>query len=119
MVVFKTKYYGFNGVHMKKIKRTLVSSVALIFLVSGCAAQKNWGASGGSKADGTVKLAYTYSMFEIPKVDDAEALKIATQRCKSWGYSSAIPFDFVNSQCQQMTTSGCSQTIVTKEFQCQ
>lgn len=102
-----------------KMKTTLVLSAAVLFLVSGCAAKKNWGASGGSKADGTVKLAYTYGMFEVPEVDDAEALQIATQRCKSWGYSKAVAFDFENSRCQKMSSSGCTQTIVTKEFQCQ
>lgn len=97
----------------------LIVAVAVAVALSGCASQKNWGASGGSKADGTVKLAYTHGMFERPEVSDSQAITIATKRCKSWGYKKAIAFDFVNEKCQQMTQSGCARTIVTKEFQCE
>jgi len=101
------------------MKAKLILAVAVVVALSGCASKKNWGASGGSKADGTVKLAYTYGMFEVPEVDDSQAITIATKRCKSWGYEKAIAFDFVNKECQQMTQSGCSRTLVTKEFQCE
>ena len=99
------------------MKKVLFLSVAVA--LSGCAAQKNWGAAGGSKADGTVKLAYTYGMFEVPKVDSAQAIEIATKRCQAWGYKKAVPFEFVNTKCQQMTQSGCSSTMVSQEYQCE
>jgi hypothetical protein len=94
--------------------------VLLVALLStGCAVQKNYGASGGSKSDGTVKMSYTYGAFQIPKVNEAGALKMATSRCNSWGYDSAQSFDFVDKRCQQYSADmGCIAWIVTKEFQC-
>ena len=99
--------------------RNIILTTAIIVLVSGCAAQKNWGSSGGSKADGTVKMAYTYGMFEVPKTNEQQATSLATARCKAWGYTSASPFDFVNKKCQSMTQNGCAQWLVTKEYQCE
>jgi hypothetical protein len=101
------------------MKKMLTMAVITAIALSGCASQKNWGASGGSKADGTVKLAYTYGMFEVPKVDNAQAQATAVKRCKAWGYETAVAFDFVDKRCQQMTQSGCSATIVTQEYQCE
>ena len=94
--------------------------VALIASLStGCAVQKHYGASGGSKSDGTVKMSYTYGAFEIPKVNEAQAIHSAVKRCKAWGYDSAEAFDFVERKCQQWSQDiGCSAWMVTKEFQC-
>lgn len=94
--------------------------VALVASLStGCAVQKQYGASGGSKADGTVKMSYTYGAFEIPEVNESQALESAAKRCKAWGYDSAEAFDFVESKCQQWSNDiGCVSRIVTKEFQC-
>ena len=58
-------------------------------------------------------------MFERPEVDSAQALQIATKRCQSWGYTAAIPFEFINTSCQQMTSSGCSVNMVQQEYQCE
>ena len=110
--------HGIRNIDMKT-KSILLVAVAVAVALTGCAAQKNWGASGGSKADGTVKLAYTYGMFEVPEVNEAQAQEIAVKRCLAWGYENAVAFDFVSTQCQQMTQSGCSRTIVTKEYQCE
>lgn len=82
-------------------------------LVSGCAVHKNWTATGGSRADATVKLSYEYSEFEQPIVSEQEALDLAIQRCKSWGYASAEAFGGVT-----RTQNTSSSWLVTKEFQC-
>lgn len=88
-------------------------------LSTGCAVQKHYGASGGSKSDGTVKMSYTYGAFEVPKVNESQALELAVKRCKAWGYDAAESFDFVESKCQQWSRDiGCVSRIVTKEFQC-
>lgn len=100
------------------MKIAVIAMIALLGL-TGCASQKNWGSMGGSKADGTVKMAYTYGMFEIPKVDAAQAQREAAKRCQAWGFISAQAFDFTDTRCQQMTQSGCAKTIVTQEFQCE
>ena len=97
----------------------LIIVAVVASLSTGCAVQKNYGASGGSRSDGTVKMSYTYGAFQIPKVNEAGALEVAIKRCKSWGYDAAESFDFVDKRCQQYSPDmGCVAWIVTKEFQC-
>ena len=47
--------------------KVLLVAVAAAVLVSGCATTKNWSATGGSRADATVRLSYEYGAFD----DDA------------------------------------------------
>lgn len=87
-------------------------------VAAGCATAKTWQATGGSRADGTVRLSYEVGMFEAPTVDDAQGLALARQRCATWGYSGAEAFGGTTSQCTYPSSSGCMTTLVTKEFQC-
>ena len=91
-----------------------------VVLVScfGCATQKQFGAVGGSRSDGTVKLAYQYEAYESPVVDRAQALKIATAKCQSWGYGSAEAFGVAVTTCSTANAFGCVQYVVTDEYQC-
>ncbi len=50
------------------LKSLLVLTVSAL-LLSGCAVQKQLVPTGGSKADGTVKMSYSFGMFESPKVN--------------------------------------------------
>ena len=89
-----------------------------VLILSGCAVQKQMMAMGGSKADGTIKMGYSYGMFEVPKVDMNHAETLAAQKCKVWGYENAEPFGGQVSQCVQPSSSGCAQTDVYIEYQC-
>ncbi|MEB2871790.1 YecR-like family lipoprotein [Pseudomonas rhizosphaerae] len=44
---------------------------AFVFLanLAGCATHKDFQATGGSRADGVIDIAYEYSSFETPVVD--------------------------------------------------
>lgn len=100
---------------MKKI----ISVALLSLLITGCAVKKEWGSSGGSKADGVVELSYTYGGFEKPELDDEQGLQKAIKICNTWNYRSAQAFDFINTNCQSTTIYGdCSSAIVTKKYQC-
>jgi hypothetical protein len=101
-------------IKMKKVYAAAVVG-ALILATSGCASQKEWGASGGSKADGIVKLSYQANAFEVPKVSAEQGLDLATKRCISWGYKKAEAFDFQNKQC---IDTQCNSYTITKEYQC-
>lgn len=92
--------------------------LAVVLALSGCAVQKQMIAMGGSKADGTIKMGYSYGMFEVPKVDMTQAAALAAQKCKIWGYESAEPFGGQISNCSRPTSSGCAQTDVYIEYQC-
>lgn len=98
--------------------KLLILCVLSIALSSGCAVQKSYGASGGSKADGIVKMSYSYGGMDMPNADPLEALNKAIARCKVWGYASAEAFEYESKLCQARSEYGCSAWMVTKEFQC-
>lgn len=49
------------------MRKGLLVLVASTLLLSGCAVQKQLVPTGGSKADGTVKMSYSFGMFESLK----------------------------------------------------
>lgn len=53
--------------------------------------QKQLVPTGGSKSDGTVRMSYSYGMFESPVVDPQQGMNAAKARCAAWGYSGAEP----------------------------
>ncbi|KQS55933.1 hypothetical protein ASG17_07735 [Brevundimonas sp. Leaf363] len=101
------------------MKKILVAGACVgLLALAACATAKTYTATGGSRADGTVRLSYEVGMFEAPTVDEAQGLKVAQQRCATWGYSGAEAFGGTTSQCTAMTSSGCMTTLITKEYQC-
>lgn len=99
------------------MKIVLVAAIAAMSLV-GCASTKTWSATGGSRADATVRLSYEYGQFEKPQTSETEALNLAISRCKTWGYTGAEAFGGVTQQCSLPSGMGCARFVVTKEFQC-
>lgn len=103
------------------MRKYLVVFFVLLVAV-GCATQvkKTWSVVGGSKADGTVRLAYEYTEFEIPNTDEKQALTSALKRCKAWGYKNAEPFDAAMNSCISAPGAfqACSMTRVTMDYQC-
>ena len=99
------------------MKGLLLASIAVVVL-SGCATTKNWSATGGSRADATVRLSYTYGLFENPQVSDQQGQSLAASRCGSWGYTGAEAFGGIEKKCLMSNGSGCTEFQVTKEFQC-
>lgn len=99
-------------------KSTLVASVLALCVLQGCAVQKELVSTGGSRADGTVKLSYEYSMFEQPKLNALQGLSVATQRCAAWGYTGAEPFGGGTKSCTNRNNNGCVSWMVTVQYQC-
>lgn len=88
--------------------------------LAGCAAvPRDWIATGGSRADGVVRLSYEYGEFDQVQLSEAQAVSVASARCKVWGYDHAEAFGGISRQCQARGGfSGCRQWMVTKEYQC-
>ncbi|HLA72845.1 MAG TPA: YecR family lipoprotein [Steroidobacteraceae bacterium] len=100
------------------LKEAAVAAVA-VFLLGGCAVQKTLTAMGGSKSDGTVRMAYTLNLFEKPVVNWQQGAADARSRCAAWGYSDAAPFGGELRQCQASDGFGsCNQWLVSMDFQC-
>jgi hypothetical protein len=106
----------------------LMTLALAVILATGCAVpkkvDKEWVATGGSRADATVELSYEYDPNrEMPQTNDQQALELAKVRCRSWGYRSAEPFGGVKNVCNNMAYAGlagmvCLSRFVTKQYQC-
>src|SRR5262245_37198993 len=98
---------------------SLAIALAASMSLSGCAVQKSLTATGGSRADGTVKMSYTLGIFEVAKVDWSTGASTAAQRCAAWGYSNAEPFGGETRTCSSRGIYGdCMEWTVTMEYQC-
>lgn len=100
-------------------------AVAAVFAMCGCAkdVHKDWMPVSGSKGDGTVKMAYTYDpRMERPQTSQLQAVTMASEKCKQWGYAKAEPFGATISNCSRfvydMFGPICMEMAVFAEFQC-
>jgi hypothetical protein len=99
-----------------KIKLVLGS---LFVALAGCATVSQMTATGGSRADGVVRLSYELGPFDKARIDEAAGLRDAQARCKTWGYKDAEAFGGVTRQCQAPGGMyGCQRWLITKEYQC-
>lgn len=87
-------------------------------LLSACATDKVLVPTGGSRADGTVELAYEVGGFEKPILNPGQGIAAARSRCSAWGYADAEPFGGEKRQCQYGTGYGCDRWLVTVSYQC-
>lgn len=102
------------------MKKVFVLSMFVMLTGCGVSVVKPMTATGGSKADGIVKMSYDFNVFEDPKVDIAQALATATSRCTVWGYSGAEPFGGETKQCTNYNSvlKSCDQWTATVQYQC-
>lgn len=99
--------------------RKLLSIVALVAALAGCASEKYLQATGGSRSDGTIDLSYNVGAFEQPNVHFAEGLETAKARCKAWGYENAEMFGGQKTQCNAYNGYGnCMNATITITYQC-
>lgn len=94
------------------------AALILAVLLCGCAVQKEWVPTGGSRADATVKMSFEYGGFEVPKVDNERADATARQKCAAWGYTDAQRFEGVERTCLASNQYGCTYFRVTATYQC-
>ena|SRR6478752_1349498 len=100
------------------MKRKVIAFGAFVVL-AGCATVSQMTATGGSRADGIVRLSYEYGSFNKVNIDEAQGLQTAQARCRTWGYKDAEAFGGVTRQCQNSAgIYGCNRWLVTKEYQC-
>ena|SRR5438045_2652191 len=99
--------------------KTKILALGALAVLAGCATVSQMTATGGSRADGIVRLSYEAGNFDKVRIDEATALKTAQARCRTWGYSDAEAFGGVTRQCQSSAgIYGCNRWLVTKEYQC-
>jgi len=88
--------------------------------IAGCATEKVWEVSGGSRADGTVKLSYEYRLLQKPKANTYQGDDLATTKCQSWGYAGARAFGKPVEQCKDRSSDdgSCISWVVTAYYEC-
>ena len=85
------------------MKKLVWLAVAVgLLAIAACATQKELVPIGGSRADGTVSLAFEYGIFESPQANMPAAAAAATDRCKAWGYTGAEAFGGEMRKCEAM-----------------
>ncbi|PJI47236.1 MAG: hypothetical protein CTR55_22050 [Pseudomonas sp.] len=90
-----------------------------VAFTTGCAVKKDFYATGGSRADGTVDMAYDFAQFEQPLVNPSQAQSIAQQKCTVWGYREAEAFGGKTTNCNQRDGWGnCVAGQVVIKYQC-
>lgn len=110
--------------HTKRITKAISWSwfkragVLFCLILSACATPKEWQAVSGSRADGMVRLAFDYGLFEKPVTKNGQGEQVAAQRCRAWGYQEATPFSGVSHRCIQSNQYGCIAWRVFVDFQC-
>lgn len=101
------------------MKSIVCATVVIAILLAGCSTEKVLEATGGSRSDGVVNLAFEYGWLEVPHVNMGEALSTARNRCAAWGYTNAEVFGGSQKRCLQSDMYGdCLRTQVTVAYQC-
>jgi len=96
-----------------------VAFVSALLLLSACSVKRDFYAIGGSRADGTIDLAYDFKMFEKSVVNKDQAFAMAKSKCGRWGYNDAEPFGGQVESCQARNGYGdCLRGQVIVKFQC-
>ena len=95
-----------------------IAFIALI-TISGCSSKMPFYATGGSRGDGTVDMAYDTELFVDEIVNFNEAQKLAEDKCKVWGYQSAEIFGGQTENCYQRNGYGdCLKGQMIVKYQC-
>ncbi|WP_271407632.1 YecR family lipoprotein [Pseudomonas sp. Q1-7] len=103
---------------MRAIPLALLA-LATVVAVTGCATKKDFYAMGGSRADGTVDMAYDFAPFEQPVVNRSQAQSIAKSKCQVWGYQDAESFGGQQQNCHQFNGYGsCVAGQIVIKYQC-
>lgn len=97
-----------------------LGGACLCLALSGCVTvSKDWVATGGSRADGVVRLSYDHSEFEEVTLSEPQGVQVALERCKVWGYTGATPFGGSIRRCNAVGgLLGCRQWFVSRDYQC-
>lgn len=101
------------------MSRLVLCGLVAVATLAGCATQKSWLVTDGSRADGVISLSYEHNEFQRPKLSQTEADQLASRRCAAWGYKGAETFGSQRTDCLSRRGFGsCGSRRVTVEYQC-
>jgi len=100
------------------IKKFTFLGLAFLLALSSCTVKKRLSIVDGSKADGTLTLAYEIQANQKAKFILEEARQEAKTKCKQWGYSDAEIFNTGLRECMEYRDERCRRYIVKYKCQC-
>jgi hypothetical protein len=105
---------------MTSLRRLCTCFLLLVITaLVGCSVKRDFYATGGSRADGVVDMAYDYRSLENPVIDPKQAYSIARSKCALWGYADTEPFGGKIQACTLRSGFGeCAAWQVTIKYQC-
>jgi hypothetical protein len=124
------------------VNQSILVVLFVTSILSGCVPgyrePLTWKAMSGSKSDGTLTLAYVETTMDFfnPPPSPFQGQAVASSRCKSWGYTKAVAFDFIHKQCQSQSKyrsindadddgspalyrNTCDDYLITQQYQCE
>ena len=87
-------------------------------LLCSCSVPVTSAPIGGSRADGTITVAYEYRALTVPTVNRNEMDRQAKERCVRWGYQDAERFGGETRQCTRPDGSNCWRWLVSVQYPC-
>jgi hypothetical protein len=103
---------------MKTSTARLAALGYIVAALTACAVQREFVPSGGSRADGTIKMSADFEPYEVPNFDERQTQTVAKQRCLAWGYSGAEAFGGTTKTCVNSSSGSCWLWRVSVEYQC-
>ena len=99
---------------------TLTTSATLfiVLCLTACATQPAWTPSSGNRELGVARVAYEHARSEDPVLSDAQAARLATHRCETWGFTGARMIPGELRECSVQDGDGCELWKVTREYRC-
>ncbi len=98
------------------MKRILLLFIPMVLL--SCTVKKRLEIVDGSKADGTLTMAYEIKTHQKAKFLIEEAKAKAMVRCKQWGYTDVDIFDAGIKECIEYRQGRCIKYRVSYKCQC-
>ncbi|WP_087785815.1 YecR family lipoprotein [Xanthomonas oryzae pv. oryzicola] len=101
------------------MKLKFCGAAVAVLLVGACATRADWLVTKASRADGVIALSYERNEFQRPDLSEQQAVQLAIQKCRNWGYKGAEPFGSQSTECLSRRGFGnCGSRRITVEFQC-
>jgi hypothetical protein len=102
---------------MTLTKLAILPLLPVVFLTA-CATQPDWSPSSSNRELGVARVAYEYPKFEEPALSDAQAVRLATNRCAAWGFARAEMIPGELRDCSVQNGDSCDLWKVTREYRC-
>ena len=88
-----------------------------LFMVA-CATQPTWSPSSSNRELGVARVAYEHAKLQEPVLSDAQASRLAMNRCATWGFDQAQMIPGELRECSLKDGDSCDLWKVTREYRC-